>query len=198
MEEQDKQVQETESTKKHSKRFLVVYIIGLFSVALVLILLSYLTQVRANKQLASLQDQVTTQTTFAQGAQQQIQQLQTTLEEQQKKLTVQSDAIGIVRRQLAVPENEKMVDAVDLLNARYTALDALQQVRRMVAAQDMTGAKELANKMIEKYSAEKLLPPDGDNEILLGQNALEFRDLCAQLGVDAIYTVAATTTTTNK
>lgn len=195
MEEQDKQAQETESAKKHSKRFLVVYIIGLFSVALVLILLSYLTQVRANKQLASLQDQVTTQTTVAQGAQQQIQQLQTTLEEQQKKLAVQSDAIATVRAQLGVQEGEKMVDAVNQLNERYIALDALQQVRRMVAAQDMIGAKDLANKMIEKYGVDKLVPPDGDDEILLGQNAAEFRDLCAQLGIDAIYTMATITPT---
>ncbi len=187
MEEQDK-MQESECAKKHSKRFLVVYIIGLFSVALVLILLSYLTQVRANKQLATLQDQVTTQTTVAQGAQQQIQQLQTTLEEQQKKLAVQSDAIATVRAQLAVAEGEKMVDAVNLLHERYTALDALQQVRRMAAAQDLAGAQELANKMIQNYGIDRLLPPDGDNEVLIGQNAVEFRDLCAQLGVDAIYT----------
>ena len=46
--------------KKHdceqhkSKRYLAFYIIGLFSVALVIILLSYLTQLRADRELANM------------------------------------------------------------------------------------------------------------------------------------------------
>ena len=40
--------------KKVSKRYLAFYIIGLFSVALVLILLSYVTQLRADRQLANM------------------------------------------------------------------------------------------------------------------------------------------------
>ena len=68
--------------KKISKRYLAFYIIGLFSVALVLILLSYVTQLRADKQLASLNSELAERDTTVQGVQQKLLVLQETVSSQ--------------------------------------------------------------------------------------------------------------------
>lgn len=184
MEQENKKPSEApEGGKKQSKRFLVVYIIGLFSVALVLILLSYLTQVRANKQLASYQDKINEQMNVAQGAQQQMLVLQSTLEEQQKKLERQDAAIREIREELQVQQDVKVEQAVALLNERYVALDSLQQVRRLADAENEEDAKQLAQKMIERYGAERLLKAVGDDAVLLGQNSVEFRGYCVRFGI---------------
>ena len=77
--------------KTESKRFLVFYIIALFAVALVLILLSYVSQVRADRELAGLSNQLqmTTseleeQTSAALGAQSRLLVLQETVSEQER------------------------------------------------------------------------------------------------------------------
>lgn len=183
--------QDKEAAKGKSKHFLVVYIIGLFSVALVLILLSYLTQVRANKQLASLQTQVTEQTNVAQGAQQQMITLQNTVQEQQKRMDEMSAAIGVIREKLDIPEGEKVEDGVSLLQERYIALDALQQVRRLASSEDNVSARELLVKMIKSYGLNRLLPTAGEDAALLGQNAVEFYNFCAQYGIDTSSNAAA-------
>lgn len=169
--------------KRQSRRFLVFYIVGLFSVALVLILLSYLTQVRANKQLESLQTKVTEQTSVAQGAQQQMLTLQNTVQEQQKRLDDTNAAISNIREKLDVATDQKVDDAVSLLYDRYVALDALQQVRRLVEAADDVTAKELITKIVESYGAEKVYPPDEEGSVLVGQNAVEFYNYAVQYGV---------------
>lgn len=170
--------------KKQSKRFLVIYIIGLFSVALVLILLSYLTQVRANKQLESYKNQVSEQTSVAQGAQQQMAALQSTLEEMQKTLNRQNEAIQTIRKGLDVASDKKVEDAVQLLEDKYIALDSLQQVRRASESGDDTRAKSLLQKMIEAFGVKRLLPQGGEDAALLGLNAAEFQQYCEKYEIE--------------
>ena len=62
--------------KKLSRTTLTFYIVGLFSVAIALILISYVAQTRADRQLDTLTDQLNEQQTVAQGATQKMEDLQ--------------------------------------------------------------------------------------------------------------------------
>ncbi len=169
-----------ESTKKQSKHFLSVYIVGLFSIALVLILLSYLTQVRAGKQLQAMNDELSQQTSVAQGATQKMNVLQATVEEQSKTIAEQdelleelmqlTDGIGLQQKEA----DEEVLAQVKLLRERYLALDALQQVRRALGNHDTATAKELMDKMITAYGVERLTGAQAEQPVLLGSNAQEF------------------------
>ena len=71
-----KKPEQPKPEKKLSRTTLTFYIVGLFSVAIALILISYVAQARADKQLDSLSDQLTEQQTVAQGATQKMEDLQ--------------------------------------------------------------------------------------------------------------------------
>ena len=62
-------------SRQKSRRVFVFYIIGLFCVALVLILLSYVMQAHANQELEALGTQLTEQTDAANGARAKVDQL---------------------------------------------------------------------------------------------------------------------------
>ena len=68
MDEQNKQPEQNKPEKKLSRTTLTFYIVGLFSVAIALILISYVAQSRADKQVENLSSQLTQQQTVAQGA----------------------------------------------------------------------------------------------------------------------------------
>lgn len=180
MDEKKNEASQPEEHKRQSKRFLAVYIIGLFSVALVLILLSYLTQVRADRQLASKDSELNAQINATQGAVQKIEALQATAEEQRKQLEEQQKVLDVLSQTLDTEEGDDLSAAVQLTEDRYIALDALQQARRMLEAENESGAKSIAEKMLAKYGASRLLPPSSD--VLLGMNAVEFQKLCETVG----------------
>ena len=66
MDEQNKQPEQNKPEKKLSRTTLTFYIVGLFSVAIALILISYVAQSRADKQVENLSSQLTQQQTVAQ------------------------------------------------------------------------------------------------------------------------------------
>ena len=76
MDEQNKQPEQNKPEKKLSRTTLTFYIVGLFSVAIALILISYVAQSRADKQVENLSSQLTQQQTVAQGATQKVEDLQ--------------------------------------------------------------------------------------------------------------------------
>ena len=59
MDEQNKQPEQNKPEKKLSRTTLTFYIVGLFSVAIALILISYVAQSRADKQVENLSSQLT-------------------------------------------------------------------------------------------------------------------------------------------
>ena len=63
MDEQNKQPEQNKPEKKLSRTTLTFYIVGLFSVAIALILISYVAQSRADKQVENLSSQLTQQQT---------------------------------------------------------------------------------------------------------------------------------------
>lgn len=94
-------------SKKQGKKFLSVYIVGLFGFAIILIMLSYLTQMRANETISE------TNTALA-GSENKMMQLQEQLANQQTKideLTAEVDALIDVKVQLATAN-----DTIEKLN----------------------------------------------------------------------------------
>lgn len=97
-------------SRQKSRRVFVFYIIGLFCVALVLILLSYVMQAHANQELEALGTQLTEQTDAANGARAKVDQLQDsvdklqadlkTAQEQNETLTKQSQDADQERRSI--------------------------------------------------------------------------------------------------
>ena len=73
-------------SRQKSRRVFVFYIIGLFCVALVLILLSYVMQAHANQELEALGTQLTEQTDAANGARAKVDQLQDSIDKLQADL----------------------------------------------------------------------------------------------------------------
>lgn len=192
MQEPQEASQQEPENKKHGKRFLAVYIIGLFSIALVLILLSYLTQVRAGEQLEDMRSQVNQQAAVAQGATQQMQTLQSTVEEQQKVIKQQQEEQKALQEALQISEEEQIMPALELLQDRYIALDALQQLRRFVDAQKLDDAKILAQKMIDNYGLDRLTAAIGEDCVLLGINSDEFEQIYHMLFDEAVEAGATT------
>ena len=76
MDEQNNKPEQSKPEKKLSRTTLTFYIVGLFSVAIALILISYVAQARADRQVDTLTDQLTEQQTVAQGATQKVEELQ--------------------------------------------------------------------------------------------------------------------------
>lgn len=176
-EKQKKEETAQDATQKKSKRFLAVYIIGLFSIALVLILLSYLTQVRADKQLDAMNHQLSEQVSAAQGATQKMNLLQETVEEQTKKLNEQQkllEEITELTGNIGLQEESSLEAKVQLLRERYLALDSLQQVRRAMEQNNLTQAKDGIDGMIRTYTLERLTNGSAEDAVLLGANAAEF------------------------
>lgn len=180
-EHSEDQQNEVQDGKKHGKRFLAFYIVGLFSIALVLILLSYLIQVRAGEQLEAMKSQINQQTSVAQGATQQMQTLQSTVEQQNALLAEQQKLLAALKDTLGTEQNGQLDANARLLSERYIALDALQQLRRLIAQEKTDEAKVLADKMISSYTLERLTVPTDEHSVLLGANSEEFSQYYALL-----------------
>lgn len=94
----------SKTNKNNNRKFLSFYIIGLFSLAIVIILLSYLTQVRAketiNEQISALQ-----------GTERKVSELQTQLQTQTERLNKLSKELEIANSSVLETEKTKLVNA---------------------------------------------------------------------------------------
>ena len=117
-----------------SKKFLVFYVIGLFCVALALILLSYVAQVRSDRRLSELTNQLSTQTSAAEGANARVQVLQQSVEEQSKIL-------DDLMQQTGTENTEDLVAAVEALSSQTAVLSELLTAQQQIEQGDTTGAQ---------------------------------------------------------
>lgn len=94
----------SKTNKNNNRKFLSFYIIGLFSLAIIIILLSYLTQVRAketiNEQISALQ-----------GTERKVSELQTQLQTQTERLNKLSKELEIANASVLETEKTKLVNA---------------------------------------------------------------------------------------
>ena len=156
MDEQNKQPEQNKPEKKLSRTTLTFYIVGLFSVAIALILISYVAQSRADKQVKNLSSQLTQQQTVAQGATQKVEDLQ-------KQYDMQNTALDKVRKTL---DNEQA--ATDVVGATERRMEErevyqyLAQIGVSLAAKQTADARKTYDEMLTKYSEERLLGSSED------------------------------------
>lgn len=156
-------------SRQKSRKVFVFYIVGLFCVALGLILLSYVMQAHANSQLEDLGAQLTEQTDAAAGAKARADQLQVkmdALQEQLDEIQKQKDTL-----QQTVDQQTKNIDA----------LNSLWQLERAVQDEDMQQATSIIRAMDNAYTREVLT--DSEKEPLSGDAAQEYADICDDLGL---------------
>lgn len=151
MDEQNKQPEQNKPEKKLSRTTLTFYIVGLFSVAIALILISYVAQSRADKQVENLSSQLTQQQTVAQGATQKVEDLQ-------KQYDIQNTALDKVRKTL-----DSELAATDVVGATEQRMEErevyqyLAQIGVSLAAKQTADARKTCGEMLTKYSEERLL-----------------------------------------
>lgn len=171
---------ESQPGKPHeSKRYLVFYVIGLFCVALVLILLSYITQVRADRKLNELSTRLTTQTSAVEGANARVQVLQETVEEQNTRIAEQNAVIAAVQKALGAEGEAAMVESAGLLAKQKDALYQLLMAQTELNEGKQAAAKQRLDKLVQTYGLEAL-DGTGKNPLLHDEVADLFVSLRAQ------------------
>lgn len=156
MDEQNKQPEQNKPEKKLSRTTLTFYIVGLFSVAIALILISYVAQSRADKQVENLSSQLTQQQTVAQGATQKVEDLQ-------KQYDMQNTALEKVRETL--DSEQAATDVVGATEQRMEEREVYQylaQIGVSLAAKQAADARKTCDEMLTKYSEERLLGSSED------------------------------------
>ena len=156
MDEQNKQPEQNKPEKKLSRTTLTFYIVGLFSVAIALILISYVAQSRADKQVENLSSQLTQQQTVAQGATQKVEDLQ-------KQYDIQNTALDKVRKTL--DSEQAATDVVGATERRMEEREVYQylaQIGVSLAAKQTADARKTCDEMLTKYSVERLLGSSED------------------------------------
>lgn len=117
----------SKTNKNNNRKFLSFYIIGLFSLAIVIILLSYLTQVRAketiNEQISALQ-----------GTERKVSQLQTELQSQTERLNKLSKELEIANTSLLESEKTKLLNE-ELL--KFIKIYELASNKKMAEAKEI-------------------------------------------------------------
>lgn len=137
--------------KKLSRTTLTFYIVGLFSVAIALILISYVAQARADRQLDSLTDQLTEQQTVAQGATQKMEDLQQQFDAINEKLEEVRATLDceLAETDVAAAVTQRMEEReVYALLARINA--------ELLADNEAEAVKAYAE-LVGKYSEDRLL-----------------------------------------
>lgn len=157
MDEKNKQPEQNKPEKKLSRTTLTFYIVGLFSVAIALILISYVAQSRADKQVENLSSQLTQQQTVAQGATQKVEDLQ-------KQYDIQNTALDKVRKTL---DNEQAAtDVVGATEQRMEEREVYQYLAQigvsLAAAKQTADARKTYDEMLTKYSEERLMGSSED------------------------------------
>ena len=158
--------------KKLSRTTLTFYIVGLFSVAIALILISYVAQARADRQVENLSSQLNEQQTVAQGATQKVADLQ-------QQFDLQSSTLGTEQAKTDV------VGATQNLRDREQMLEMLVAAEQAVIDDDMEQLNYLLEGIRDAFSEDKLkLREDGGvlaaNDFAVYQKLLALADSAAQ------------------
>lgn len=156
-------------SRQKSRKVFVFYIIGLFCVALGLILLSYVMQAHANSQLEDLGAQLTEQTDAAAGAKARADQLQVKMDALQEQLDESQK------------QKETLQQEVDQQNKNIEVLNHLWKLERAMQEEDMQQARSIVRALDSTYTREVLT--DREKEPLSGDAAQEYADICDALGL---------------
>ncbi len=142
--------------KRLSRTTLTFYIVALFSVAIALIMISYVAQSKANKQLENLSTQLSEQQTAALGVSQKMENLQTQYDELNR-------AIDNVRRELG--NEQAKTDVVGATKKRMEERDVyarLMRVNALLLKDDIAGAETELAWLDSEYGEKRLLGESDD------------------------------------
>lgn len=143
--------QKTIESQERAKHFMVFYVIALFAIALVLILLSYVTQTRADDQIASAQTQLQQQVSATQGVQAKLEVLQSTNTEQAARIAELEQTLEQV--------NEENIRLVRRSEAEAILLRAASYARSDV---NFTLMQKALDELLQTYTLDEL---DGSNPL---------------------------------
>ena len=149
MDEQNNKPEQDKPEKKLSRTTLTFYIVGLFSVAIALILISYVAQARADRQGDTLTDQLTEQQTVAQGATQKV-------EEIQKQLDEMTGELSTIRSKLGIQAEDSVTEAVQELREREQVLELLVSAQEAAREGDMDQLAYLMDGFTDAWPEDKL------------------------------------------
>lgn len=175
MEEKNNAPQPGGEKQPESKKFLVFYVIGLFCVALALILLSYIAQVRSDRRLNELTNQLTTQTSAAEGANARVQVLQQSVEEQSKVLNQLMEQTG-------TQTTDELIASVQKLSDQKKVLYELTMAQQEIGQNQIAQAKERIDALVSAYTLERLSGTAAD-ALLTEESAALFNSLYQQTRV---------------
>lgn len=178
MDEQNKQPEQNKPEKKLSRTTLTFYIVGLFSVAIALILISYVAQSRADKQVENLSSQLTQQQTVAQGATQKVEDLQKQYDEQQQAIDGVRTALS-ADKTLTADEQKDIAAGASKLVARTSALSKLAAVQNALLAENYEQANTLYQDLVNTFT-EPALDRTGSDEtlwVLTAEEAEQFKQV---------------------
>lgn len=149
--DEEKTTQETpKPEKKLSRTTLTFYVVGLFSVALALILISYVAQTRADKQLESLNTQLSEQQTVAQGATQKMEDLQ----KQYDQLSTALDKVrGTLGSELAKTD---VAGAAEQRMDELAVYQLLTRIDTLLLEDDIDGAQKAYDELTAAYDEAQL------------------------------------------
>ena len=151
MDEQNNKPEQSKPDKKLSRTTLTFYIVGLFSVAIALILISYVAQARADRQVDTLTDQLTEQQTVAQGATQKVEELQMQYDELTKVVEEVRAVIGTEQAKTDI------VSAATRLAEEREVYASLAHINAQLLAGSQTEAQTEYDKLVTEYGEERLL-----------------------------------------
>lgn len=157
-------------SRQKSRKIFIFYIVGLFCVALGLILVSYVMQAHANQQLEDLGTQLTQQTDAANGAKAKADQLQETLDSMQSQLDKSEK------------ETTELQSTVEEQNKTIAALEQLWQLEQAYRTGDDEAARTLVEKLDEAYTRAVLT--DENKQPFTGDSAKEYAEICDALDTD--------------
>ncbi|MDO5549090.1 MAG: hypothetical protein Q4F79_11490 [Eubacteriales bacterium] len=163
-------------SRQKSRKIFVFYIVALFSVALVIILASYVVQ-------SHQQQQLNEQIDVAEGAKNRMQKVQTQMDSLQESLDDLQKELDKTKKQLSRTEKDRdqaQEDAKDL-EQQMQALDLLWQLEKAYQSGDDEQAEELITEMDLTFGRKNLM--DSSKEPLKGEAAEEYKDICDALGV---------------
>ncbi len=164
-----------DNNQKKGKNFLSVYIIGLFGIALVLILISYATQLRADSQLSALDSKLNEQVNAVQGANARVEALQATLADQEETIQALEAEIEEYRESLGLEDGEDVSEFIKKQEARIQALDEIWKLEKRYVAGDTATAGQLLARLENTFGTENLPELLGDGayqEYILIKEAL--------------------------
>lgn len=131
--------------KKQASHFMAFYVVALFSIALVLILLSYLTQARADDQIAHAETRLQEQVSATQG-------IQAKMEVLQEASNEQAQHIAALEQELRDAQTEK-----EALERKTAAQEGLLRACRLARSEDRIAEMHAElDTLIQEYGLEAL------------------------------------------